>query len=139
MDSALGKATVAALGQITGELGPTPLPESGRQKMRAAQNAAATAEVNTALQALRNTPGKVLAVAGKDAVIVSLGSKHGFKPGDKLSLYETVEIKDDKGAVVFTDEKLVGEVILQSVQDERSKASYAGNLELKSGWVVKGK
>jgi curli biogenesis system outer membrane secretion channel CsgG len=139
MDSALGKATVAALGQITGELGPLPLPESGRQKMRAAQNAAATAEVNTALQALRNTPGKVLAVAGKDAVIVSLGSKHGYKSGDKLNLYETVEIKDDKGAVVFTEEKLVGEVVLQSVQEERSKASYAGNLELKTGWVVKGK
>jgi hypothetical protein len=81
----------------------------------------------------------VLAVGGKDAVIVSLGSKQGFKSGDKLNLYELSEVKDDKGVVVFADEKLAGEIILQAVQEERSKASYTGNREIKPGWVVKAK
>jgi curli biogenesis system outer membrane secretion channel CsgG len=139
MESALGKATVTALNQITEEVKPVTLPESGRRKTiagKASQQASAT---DAAAQALRSTPGKVLAVASKDAVIVSLGSAQGLKTGDKLDLYETVETKDATGAVVFTDEKLVGEVILQSVQADRSKASYSGNAEVKAGWVVKAK
>ena len=83
--------------------------------------------------------GLVESVAGKDTIIVSLGSKNGFKSGDKLNLYETSEVKDDKGQVVFTDEKLVGEVTVQSTQDERSKVSYDGDKEVKPGWTVKAK
>ena len=115
------------------------LPESGRQKQKASQANQQTANANANAQALHATPGKVLAVASKDAVIVSLGSSQGFKTGDKLDLYETVETKDASGAVVFTDEKLVGEVVLQSVQADRSKASYSGNVEIKAGWLVKAK
>jgi curli biogenesis system outer membrane secretion channel CsgG len=133
MDSALGKATVAAMSQIIGEIQPLTLPESGRVKQKAAVSAQATA----AADAVKRTPGKVLAVAGKDALIVSLGSKQGFKDGDKLNLYETTDVKDDKGNVVFTDEKLVGEITLQSVQEDRSRASYAGDLAVKQGWTVK--
>ena len=139
MESALGKATVKALTQITEEVRPITLPESGRQKMKAGQAGQQAAAANAAAQALRGTPGKVLAVASKDAIIVSLGSSQGFKTGDKLDLYETVETKDASGAVVFTDEKLVGEVVLQSVQADRSKAAYSGNAEVKAGWVVKAK
>lgn len=138
MDSALGKATVKALAQITDELKPVTLPESGRVKQKSAAANQEAAAAGAALQALRSTPGKVLAVAGKDVVIVSLGSKQGFKGGDKLNLYETVDTKDDEGKVVFTEEKLIGEVTLQSVQEERSKASYAGSQAVKVGWVVKG-
>ena len=139
MESALGKATVTALNQITEEIKPVSLPESGRQKQKAGQANQQAAAVNDAAQVLRATPGKVLAVAGKDAVIVSLGSTQGFKAGDKLDLYETVDTKDASGAVVFTDEKLVGELVLQSVQADRSKASYSGSTEVKAGWVVKAK
>ncbi len=146
MESALGKATVIALKQITDEVSAITLPESGRQKQKAnaaGQQAAAASQqaaaANAAAQAVRAAPGKVLAVAGKDAVIVSLGSNQGFKAGDKLELYETVDTKDASGAVVFTDEKLVGEVVLQSVQADRSKASYAGTADIKAGWVVKAK
>jgi curli biogenesis system outer membrane secretion channel CsgG len=139
MESALGKATVKALNQITEDVRPITLPESGRQKTKAGQAGQQAAAANAAAQALRSTPGKVLAVASKDAVIVSLGSSQGFKTGDKLDLYETVETKDATGAVVFTDEKLVGEVVLQSVQADRSKASYSGDAEVKAGWVVKAK
>lgn len=137
MDSALGKATVAALAQITDELRAVTLPESARRKRKAAQAGTQEQALSAAAAALRSTPGKVLAAPNKNAIIVSLGSKHGFKDGDKLNLYETVEIKDDKGAVVFTEEKLVGELTLQSVQEDRSRASYSGDLEVKAGWVVK--
>ena len=51
-------------------------------------------------------------MASKDTIIVSLGSKLGFKEGDKLELYQTNDVKDDKGNVVFTDEKLVGEMTI---------------------------
>jgi curli biogenesis system outer membrane secretion channel CsgG len=139
MDSALGKATVKALSLIIADIGPFTLPESGRKKQKLAQAGQQQAAATAAADALRKTPGKVLAVANKDAIIVSLGSKQGFKDGDKLNLFETVETKDDKGAVVFTEEKLVGEISLQSVQDERSKASYAGTREVKAGWAVKAK
>lgn len=139
MDSALGKATVAALSQITDALTPLTLPESGRHKQKTAVAGKEAAATSAAADALKQTSGKVLAVASKDAIIVSLGSKHGFKPGDKLNLYETVDTKDDKGVVVFTDEKLVGEVTLESTQEDRSKASYNGDLEVKVGWTVKAK
>ena len=66
-------------------------------------------------------------------------SDHGFKEGDKIDLYEVVEIKDDKGAVVFAEEKLVGELTLISVQPERSRASHSGDLAIQAGWAVKAK
>src|ERR1051325_1842668 len=144
MDSALGKATVKALAQITNDVCAVSLPESGRHRMKAgaaAQQAAATAQqaaaANSATAALHAKPGKVLAVANKDTIILSLGSSAGFKAGDTLDLFEAVDTKDASGAVVFTDNKLVGEVVLQSVQEDRSKASYSGNLEVKAGWTVK--
>ncbi len=139
MESALGKATVTALNQITAEVRAITLPESGRHKQKAGAASQQAAAANAAAQAARATPGKVLAVAGKDAVIVSLGSNQGLKAGDKLDLYETVDIKDASGAVVFTEEKLVGEVVLQSVQADRSKATYSGNAEVKAGWILKAK
>jgi curli biogenesis system outer membrane secretion channel CsgG len=139
VESALGKATVKALAQISAEMAPVNLPESGRHKKKAASVGKEAAMATAAAEGLRQTPGKVLAVADKDTIIVSLGSKHGFKAGDKLNLYEVSEVKDDKGAVVFADEKLVGEVTVQSTQDERSKVSYSGDKEVKPGWTVKAK
>lgn len=129
MDSALGKATVLALSQITDDLKPFTLPESGRHKLKATQAGKEIAALS----------GKVLAVASKDAIIISIGAKQGLKDGDKLKLYETSEIKDDKGAVVFTEEKLVGEITIQSTQEDRSKATYSGDREIKAGWTVKAK
>ncbi len=139
MESALGKATVKALNLIMADLAQVTVPESSRHKMKAGAANAAAANEAAANSALHNTPGKVLAVAGKDTIIISLGSKNGFKAGDKLSLYETVDTKDDKGQVVFTDEKLIGEVTISSVQEDRSKASYAGDKVVQTGWTVKAK
>jgi curli biogenesis system outer membrane secretion channel CsgG len=137
MNSALGRATVKAMSNIVQSVAVLDLPESGRHKAQAAKQSQATAQADAAQEALRATPGKVLAVPSKGVVIVSLGSKQGFKSGDKLALYQTVDTKDEKGEVVFSEEKLVGQVTLDSVQEDRSKASYAGDVEVKSGWVVK--
>lgn len=133
MDSALGKATVKALALITDEIKPVTLPESGRRKQKAGAANQQAGAADAAAQALRSTPGKVLAAPNKSAIIVSLGTQHGFKDGDKLNLYEAVDVKDDQGNVVFTDEKLVGEITIQSVQADRSRASYEGELTIKAG------
>jgi len=135
MDSALGKATEKTLQQIISDVQGTTLPESGRVK----QKSGLAAKASAAGDALKHTPGKVLAVASKDTIIVSLGSKEGFKEGDKLELYQTNDVKDDKGNVVFTDEKLVGELTILSVQEDRSRASYSGDLTVQQGWKVKAK
>lgn len=144
MNSALGKATVKALNSIVAEVSTVSVPASGRRqaKDKAAQQEKAeqdkAAQAGQAQQeAVKGTPGKVLAVPAKGIVIVSLGSKQGFKAGDKLKLYETVDTKDEKGNVVFTEEKLIGEVTLDAVQEERSKAAFSGSAEVKTGWVVK--
>ena len=137
MDSALGKATVKALAKIIEDVTPVQVGTSGRQRQKATAAAAQQAAAEGVAATLLNTPGKVLAVPSKGVLVVSLGSKHGFKNGDKVKLYEAVELKDDKGAVVFTEEKLAGEVTLNAVQEERSKATYDGSAEVKAGWVVK--
>jgi len=139
MNSALGKATAKAVTNLVQEVAAISLPPSGRSRSKAQAQNKQEAEQAAATATLKATPGKVLAVVSKTTVIVSLGSKHGLKLGDKLMLYEAVETKDDKGAVVFTEEKLVGEVTLETVQEDRSKAIYAGDLEIKNGWVVKAK
>jgi len=137
MDSALGKATVKALNSIITNVQGVALPPSGRQQQKAQAEAGKQAEAQAEKAALKATAGKVLAVPAKGVLVVDLGSKHGLKNGDKLKLYETVDLKDEKGAVVFTEEKLVGEVTLDAVQTDKSKASYKGDLEVKSGWAVK--
>ena len=139
MNSALGRATVKALSNIVSTVAVTELPESGRHKQQAGKQAQQTSQAQAAQDAARSTPGKVLAVPAKGLVIVSLGSKLGFKMGDKLLVYQTVDTKDDKGEVVFTEEKLVGEITLDSVQDDRSKATYSGDVTLQAGWVVRAK
>ena len=87
--------------------------------------------------ALRGTPGKVLVVPAKGILIVSLGIKHGFKNGDRLKLYEAVDTKDEKGNIVFTEEKFVGEVTIDAVNPESSKVLYSGDKDVKAGWIVK--
>ena len=135
MDSALGHATQKTLAQIIAEVQGTSLPVSGRVKQKAGQ----AAQADAATESLKHTPGKILAVASKDTIIISLGSKQGFKEGDKLNLFQTNDVKDDKGNVVFTDEKLVGEITLSNVQADRSRATYNGEAPVQQGWTVKAK
>jgi curli biogenesis system outer membrane secretion channel CsgG len=137
MNSALGRATVKAVSNIVSDVAFVDLPESGRRKAQSAGQLQQANQAAAAEAAIHSTPGKVLAVPAKGVVIVSLGSRQGFKSGDKLRLYQTIDTKDDKGAVVFSEEKLVGEVALDVVQEEKSKANYTGDADVKAGWVVK--
>jgi curli biogenesis system outer membrane secretion channel CsgG len=139
MNSALGRATVKALSNIVYEVVTTDLPESGRHRSQAGKQAQQAAQVSAAQVAARSVPGKVLAVPAKSVVIVSLGANQGLKMGDKVLLYQTVDTKDDKGVVVFTEEKLIGELTLETVQDDRSKATYNGDVAVQPGWVVRAK
>lgn len=117
--SALGKASAKAVTNIIEQLAAFQFPEPER------------------IATLQNTPGKILAVVDNGTIIVSLGSNQGFKAGDHLKLYETSDIKDDKGNVVFTDEKMVGELTLSEVQEDKSRCSYAGDSKVQQGWLVK--
>ena len=137
VDSALGKATVKALDHITADLSAFNVPESGRHKQKAAMAGKEAANATAVVEALKQTPGKVLAVVNNETIIISLGSKHGLKAGDKLVLLESTEIKDGTGAVVFSEDKPAGEVSVVSTQDDRSKVSYSGDKEVKPGWTVK--
>ena len=137
MNSALGKATVKAIAKIMADVSAMDVPASGRVQSKEKMASRERAASDAAVSAMKSVPGKVLAVPSQGIVIVSLGSKQGFKVGDKVKIYETVDTKDDKGNVVFTDEKLVGELVLETVQDDRSKARYEGVVEVKAGWIVK--
>ncbi len=137
MNSALGKATVKAIAKIMADVSGMDVPASGRVQSKEKAASRERAASDAAVSALKSVPGKVLAVPSQGIVIVSLGLNHGFKVGDKVKIYETVDTKDDKGNVVFTDEKLVGELVLETVQDDRSKARYEGAVEVKAGWSVK--
>lgn len=117
--SALGKASAEAVADIISQLTAFNLPEPER------------------IAALQKTPGKVLAVVDNHTIVVSLGSNQGFKEGDHLKLYEISDIKDDKGNVVFTDEKMVGAITLSEVQADKSLGSYAGDAKVQQGWTVK--
>ena len=72
MNSALGKATVKTLSNIVYEVVLTDIPESGRHKAQSGKAATATAKEVAALQALRKTPGKVLAAPSKTRSTVSV-------------------------------------------------------------------
>jgi len=126
INSALGKATSEAINDIMQQLVSASLPESGR-----------AAKSRNAAVALRHTPGKILAVADNSTIIVSLGSNQGFKEGDQLELYETTDVKDDNGNAVFTDQKLVGELVITEVQSDRCRCSYSGDAKVQQGWTVK--
>ena len=139
MNSALGKAAAQAVTNLTLDLVKIDVPESGRHKFKAQKLAQAEAQGQAIANAMKMTPGTVIAVVNKSTLIVSIGGKQGAKANDKLSLFEVLETKDDKGIVVFSEEKPAGEITLQAVQDDRSKASYDGPALVKAGWIVRAK
>jgi len=139
MNSALGKAAAQAVTNLSSDLASIEVPVSGRQKYKAEHLAELQAKTMAASEAARLAPGTVLAVVNKQTLIVSIGSKQGAKPNDKLGVFELIETKDDKGTVVFSEEKPAGEIVLQTVQDDRSKAVYVGTGDVKAGWIVRAK
>ena len=136
--SALGKATMQAIGKISSDVRNVSVPTSGRRagSERKMQQAKANEEAKTTDRG--ETSGKVLGVSTSGFVYVTLGSRDGLKPGDKLNLYEIIEDKDEKGTVLGLEEKLIGELILESVMEEaKSKGKWDGVVKPMVGWVVK--
>ena len=66
-----------------------------------------------------------------------MGQKQGVKVGDRLEAFELVEIRDDSGKVIFTEEKAAGEIVVEAVNEDRSKGRYTGSSSPKPGWIVK--
>lgn len=90
-----------------------------------------------ATNASKPAVGQVVAIVDHSTVIVSLGSNHGFKAGEKLMLCQPLETRDQKGVRVFTEEKIIGELRLQVVQESQSKAIHQITNEVQAGWIVK--
>ena len=136
LDSALGKATMKAIDEIVAALGQLKVGPGQRTKLQESKLADAAAKDKAAQEALRATPGVVEAVTPQ-FLVVSLGEKHGLKPGDKLELYEVSEVRNKKGEIVMRDEKRAGEVTVESVSGDKSKARYDSSLKPEEGWSVR--
>ena len=126
MDSALGKATMKAIADITSHLRALDLGPGARTLNN--QSAAATASA-----ALRNVKGVVKMVDGKE-IWVSLGAANGFATGDKVKIYKPVEKKNKKGEVVATVYEPVAEIILKKVQKDKSMGEYIGDAQISEDW-----
>jgi curli biogenesis system outer membrane secretion channel CsgG len=137
-DSALGKAMLQAMSKIVSEVRIVSVPPSGRQERIDQKIQQAKTNEADKIAALGRTRGKVLGVSTTGFVYVSLGGNHGLKSGDKLDLYETLEDKDEKGTVLGTEEKWVGELTVEAVLEEaKSKTRWNGPVKPVVGWVVK--
>ncbi len=92
-----------------------------------AQLGSYTADVSmeSGLEQLGASEGKILADLGQGFFIVSLGSNHGVTKGDRLEVLEEIVTKNKKGEVVYREQKPVGslEVVDVSMQD-RAKARH---------------
>jgi curli biogenesis system outer membrane secretion channel CsgG len=137
-DSAMGKAINKAIAAIASELDQVSLPPLARGTAIPA-NQLPTQTAESASPAVPPATGQVAATTGGGVVIVSLGAKHGIKVGDRLQLFERVDLKDESGQVIFTEEKAAGEVLLDAVNEDRSKGQYTGPSTPKVGWLVKKK
>jgi curli biogenesis system outer membrane secretion channel CsgG len=128
MDSALGKATMKALAQITDKVSTLSLGPGARSTAVANEAAAASA-------ALRNVKGVVKLVEGKE-IWISLGANNGFAKGDKVKIYKPVEKKNKKGEVVATDYQLVTEITLSKVQKDKSMGENTSGTEVNEDWAA---
>lgn len=135
MDSALGKATMKAIADITSKLKEMQLAPGARQKAIAAGEAEKEQAQVAAKSALRKTKGTVKLVEGKE-IWVSLGSSQGFAKGEKVKIYKPIEKKNKKGEVIATTYEPVGEITLTKVQKEQGQGTYDGSATIEEGWVA---
>ena len=127
-DSALGKATMKAIAQITEKVRTLQLGAGARSAIvaSATQEQAAT---------LRSVKGVVKLVDGKD-IWVSLGATNGFAKGDKVKIFKPVEKKNKKGEVVAITYDLVAEIVLLKVQKDKSMGEYTGTVAIAEDWAA---
>jgi curli biogenesis system outer membrane secretion channel CsgG len=134
MDSALGKATMKALGEIASQLGAVKLNSSQRLAAESERTAQREATKAAALANLRQTPGEVLLVDANE-IVVSLGSANGYAAGDKLVVYKTTKRTNKAGKEIVLHEA-VGEIELTKVGKTRSHARPRGQAGIEEGWTV---
>jgi len=136
LDSAMGKATMKALAQITASLrtfkpGPsTAVPAQEAKAQTKSDPPPATEQPVPAAQAL------VEAVT-PTFLVVAMGSNEGLKVGDKLNLVKVTEVRNKNKEVVLRDEEPVGEVTVESVQADKCKVGFPANLKPEEGWMVR--
>jgi curli biogenesis system outer membrane secretion channel CsgG len=128
MDSALGKATMKAIAQITDKLKTLDIGPGARTLSNESAAAAGAA-------ALRKVRGVVKLVDGKE-IWVSLGANNGFIKGDKVKIYKPIEKKNKKGEVVATTYETVAEIILIKVQKDKSMGEYTGSTPISEDWIT---
>ncbi|HTE87519.1 MAG TPA: hypothetical protein VK639_01070 [Terriglobales bacterium] len=132
--SALGKATRQAISNLVAEVSTllparnqinwTPVPRDSVSPA-ASSSRSRTKEPTSGLpNPPRGFEGKVTAVLGEELVIISLGSRNGLKKGDVLHVGRTIEL-------------LQGELTLEDVVSDSSKARYKGAEKIQIDWIVK--
>jgi len=136
-DSALGRATGKALAAVIEGVAKRRLPASSRVPVARATPPQDQPAAQPTGESLRPGLGQVMGTASGGVVVVSLGSKHGVKVGDRIVVVEVLETKDDAGKVIFTEELTVGEVVVDAVTEDRSKGRFSGPSSPKPGWIVK--
>lgn len=138
-DSAMGKALRKAIVAVATEVGHAKLPAAAPSQPLVTPKS--TVPDPTLIESV--TPAKAVVTAEVTAtlpggiVIVSAGRQQGLKVGDLLQVFELVELKDESGRVVFTQEKPVGNVVLDTVTEDQGKGLSTDAAAVKPGCRVK--
>ena len=135
LDSKVGRATVTAIDDLVNKIDTTALYRrtSGLKRLIDSETEAR----NQSERELAARPGKVLAAATDDSIVVSLGAAQGLKVGDQLEVSRPIEIRDTSGTVVFAEEKLVGILTVTQLQQDRSKTARLSGDAVAEGFIVR--
>lgn len=138
-DSAMGKALRKAIVAVATEVGQAKLPAAVQSKSLVPPKSIVPDP--TLIEPV--TPAKAVVTAEVTAtlpggiVIVSAGRQQGLKVGDLLQVFELVELKDESGRVVFTQEKPVANVVLDALTEDQGKGLSTDAVAVKPGCRVK--
>ena len=135
LESMVGRATMMAMANIIEKMDHSFLSTHTSRADQLAQDEARAQD--EAVTALRKVPGKVLAMVSAEMVIIDIGSNNGVKVGDQVAVFKSVDIKNSRGEVVFTEEKEVGLLEVFEAQPDRSKARVVSGSDIKEGHTVK--
>ena len=134
-DSMLGRATTMAMNNIIDKMDHSFLATHTSRADELAQSEAQAQQ--EAIEALRKTPGTIMAVVSPQMIIIDFGSNKGIRVGDEFIVFKNEDIKNSKGEVVYTEEKEVGRLSVFEVQSDRSKTRLISGTDVKEGYTIK--
>jgi len=139
LNSKLGRATIGAIQDAIAKLDQSLLGGrvSGAARLAQLERARQDTEREDARRAEANLSGVVLAITRERLLVVSLGTKHGVRPGDTLRAFRQDTVTDSKGIAVYTEERQVGTLTVVEVQADRAKASIVSGGDFAEGYVVR--